>query len=89
LNNDVEKELAELIKRKAELESSIAKLQNESGMEEEIRDKFQVSKKGEETLVILDEDDSDNKDNTENKQGIFSRLSRSAGDFWQSIKDLW
>lgn len=49
-----EGERQELLERRAELENDIAHLQSERGIEEEIRDKFNVAKEGEEVVVIVD-----------------------------------
>lgn len=52
--DETRKELAELEQRKAELEKDVNRFQSESGLEEEIRNKFNVQKPGEKVLVIVD-----------------------------------
>lgn len=47
-------EFGELTGRQAMLESEIARLDTERGLEEEIRAKYEVAKPGEEVLVIVD-----------------------------------
>jgi len=49
-------ELAELEERKSELERLIASLKTERGLEEEVRTKFQVSKPGEKTVILVEPD---------------------------------
>ena len=46
--------LAKLTDRQATLAQSVAKLKTDSGVEEEIRDRFQVAKEGEHEIVIVD-----------------------------------
>tara|TARA_Y100000310_G_scaffold209049_1_gene209682 strand:- start:2122 stop:2475 length:354 start_codon:yes stop_codon:yes gene_type:complete len=52
--NDATQEFLELSGRHSELTSYIDGLQSERGLEEEVRKKFQVSKPGEYTVVLLD-----------------------------------
>lgn len=52
--DETRKELAELEKRKAELEKDVNRFQSESGLEEEIRKNLNVQKPGEKVLVIVD-----------------------------------
>jgi len=46
--------LERLKEREATLEASLARLSTERGIEEEIRNRFDVAKEGEELLVIVD-----------------------------------
>lgn len=46
-------ELARLESQQAGLANAIAEMKTESGLDKEIRDKFQVAKKGEEMVVIV------------------------------------
>lgn len=55
--------------RKAVLESQIDKLNTERGLEEEIRNKFEVSKEGESVIVLLDKKEEEVK--IEKKKGLF------------------
>lgn len=54
-NREVENELRELLDKKNALESNINRLKAPFGIEEELREKFQVKKPGEEFVVIVDE----------------------------------
>lgn len=47
--------LKELSLRKENLERKVLSLNTERGLEEEIRDKFRVAKKGEKMIIILNE----------------------------------
>ena len=74
-------EVKELEAKKAELESSIAKLQTESGTEKEIRSTFNVKKPGEEAIVIVEKNEENSKMGQE-EPGFFSRI-------WQAIKSIF
>jgi len=52
--DETRKELVDLEQRNAGLEKDVNKLNTESGMEQEIREKFNVQKPGERTLIIVD-----------------------------------
>jgi len=52
-NEKVVKEIEEMSKRKEKLGTSMAKLSTETGLEKELRGKFQLKKPGEEYVVIL------------------------------------
>lgn len=47
--------LAKLEERQATLSAGVEKLQTESGIEGEIRDRFQMAKEGERAVVIVDD----------------------------------
>lgn len=82
-NNAIEKELADLERRKIELESEITRLKSDFGAEEEIRKKFNVVRPGEEVLVIMDKNNENDKiDEGKNTGGFFSGI-------WQKIKDIF
>jgi len=51
---EVSQELVQLSKRKELLQSQIQKLNTEEGIEESLRQKFQISKEGEKVLVVVD-----------------------------------
>ena len=51
---DVETELSELQKRKADLEEKVEYLSNEEGIEAEIRTHFDVAREGEQVVIIVD-----------------------------------
>jgi cell division protein FtsB len=51
----VEKELAELLTRKAELEKDVRYLEGERGIEAEMRRQFDVAKAGEQVVIIVED----------------------------------
>lgn len=51
---EVQKELDALLERKALLQGETDKLSTEEGLEEAIREKFQVSKNGESVMVVVE-----------------------------------
>ena len=53
--NLAEQEIKELALQKSELEREINNLQTEEGQEKIIRDKFRVTKDGEELVVVVDD----------------------------------
>ena len=63
--------------REQELQTKIASLQTEQGMEEEIRSKFNVAKPGENVVVVLDQSDS------------ATSTSTTTISFWQSILNFF
>ncbi len=64
-----EEELARLHVRAATLESKVEHMQNERGIEEEIRSRFDVVKDGEQVVVILD-DREQTGGSTSTKEGV-------------------
>ena len=80
-SKEIKEELASLEKRNAELAAEAARLESESGREEEIRKRVDVAKPGEKILVIVDKIGEDvNINGAENKGGFFSR-------FWRWVKN--
>ena len=55
-NEEVENEVEKLFQKRDGLESSISRLKAPGGIEEELREKFQVKKPDEEFVVIVDEE---------------------------------
>jgi len=55
-NKLIEKQIAGFKIKKAELEANISRLESESGIEEEIRNKFPVQKPGEKAVIIIEEE---------------------------------
>lgn len=55
-----QKQLASLKEKSGRLETAIRKLGTEKGIEDELRNKFQVTKAGEEVLIIVDEIPAEN-----------------------------
>lgn len=73
--DETRKELAELEKRKAELEKDVNRFQSESGLEEEIRKNLNVQKPGEKVLVIVDKNAENGKIESGNElNDFFSRV---------------
>ena len=62
--------------REKMLSSSIDKLKTDSGIEQEIREKYGLVKPGEEVIMIVDGEDSTN------SEPVSSEIS-----FWQKVKD--
>lgn len=82
-NDQTIAQIEELEKKKKELEDRLAKLQIGSGLEEEIREKFNVKKPGEEVLNIIDKSPENDKiNNEESEKGFFSKI-------WDWIKNLF
>jgi cell division protein FtsB len=78
--NETGNELADLEQRKTELEKDVNRLQSESGLEEEIRNKFNVQKPGEKALVIVDKNLENGKIESGNElNDFFSKI-------WQWVK---
>ena len=74
-SKEIKEEMAGLEKRNAELAAEAARLESESGREGEIRKRFDVAKRGEKIIVIVDKIGEDVKINgAENKGGFFSRI---------------
>jgi cell division protein FtsB len=78
---NLESQAKELESRQGELESSIARLQTEDGILEEIREKFSVSREGEYVAIIVDE----KKATTTVEQTTGERFR----GWWESLKGLW
>lgn len=53
---DLRQEKSEMTEKKQELAENITRLQTDTGIEEDIREKFNVAKEGEKVIVIVDED---------------------------------
>lgn len=67
--------------REVELQEKIENLQSESGLEEEIRDKFNVAKEGEEVVIIVDSKESEVQIDIE-EEGLFE-------GFWNDILNIF
>ncbi len=70
---EVKKEYDDLKSRQTVLQSQVDKLNTESGMEEEIRDKFSVAKPGETVVVLVDGTDTAVASSKANK-GLWQRF---------------
>ena len=73
--NESREELKNLEERHTQISSDLEKLKTDRGLEEEIRSKFQVSKPGEHTIVLLD---PKKEEEIEVKKNL-----------WERIKDLF
>ena len=69
------KALTDIQARKVELESSLARLRSEQGVEADVRGKFTVAKPGEDVVVVVD----DNMKKSENSE------ASSPSGFWARI----
>lgn len=70
----VEDKIAELEKSKEKLNSDIAKLKTEQGIEENIREKFGLAKEGENMILVVDDKNTSQAGQNENSSGFFSWL---------------
>ncbi len=74
-NEETRKELAELEKRRAELETDVNRLNTESGLEEEIRKNLNVQKPDEKVLVIVEKNAENGKIEAGNElNDFFSKI---------------
>jgi len=60
-HDQAQKEMQELLQRKATLEERVEYLSGERGIEEEIRKHFDVAKEGEKVIIIVDDKESETK----------------------------
>jgi len=81
-NRLVEQEIESLKAKKTELEASVNRLQTETGAEEEIRNKFPVQKPGEQTVVIVNQENKNNPSANSSPSGFFPKI-------WQFIKNIF
>lgn len=77
----VSNELVNLVERKDALAKDIAKMRTKEGIEEIIRNKYQVVKKGEKMVVIVGEDN----DSSLNK----NIGSLTSYNFWKWLKNIF
>jgi len=88
-NKKIKEELTQLNQRKSEKEKEIGRLETESGIEEEIREKFDVLKPGEKVVVIVEKKQEDDKINQEGEAGFFGNLPRFLREIWNFIKNIF
>ena len=74
-----EKELAAVLEKRGALEKETAKLQTEQGIEEEIRKKYQVTKEGEQLIIILNDQ----------SQNLIEEASKNSGGLWSLIRKFF
>ncbi|MCD5382348.1 MAG: septum formation initiator family protein [Candidatus Pacebacteria bacterium] len=77
-----EVELEALLERAALLEEKVSHLKNERGVEEELRSRFDVAKKGEQVVVIIDDDAP----NTAQTAQAIEAAPPASWSFWDFIK---
>lgn len=77
----VEAELIALQERKNSIEKKIQRLNTETGVEEEIRSKYDVAKEGEKLIVIVDEEEKEI--NTEENKGFVNKFFTTIGSWFQ------
>jgi cell division protein FtsB len=77
--NETKKDYESLKARKDMLDSEINRLKTDSGMEEEIRSKFNVAKPGETVVVVIDGSSSTSTNANNSKGGFWS-------SFWSIFK---
>ena len=82
INEEISAALIELKNRELELESEVKRLQSESGIEREIRKRFNVGKPGEKVVIIVDKDEESNKIRQEKTGGFFLKT-------WRAIKKIF
>ena len=68
--------IEELRKREQHLKDDISKLNTDDGIEESVRDKFQVVKPGEKMVVIVDQNDKDIPPELPADHGFWSFIKR-------------
>ena len=66
--------LVKLQGRQTELNGMIGKLNTESGVEGEIRDRFQMAKAGEQEVVIVEPDKNQNSTTTSSEPGFLQKI---------------
>lgn len=69
---EVKTELQALLERKHVLEEETRKLNTQEGIEEAIREKFQVSKDGESVIVVVDKQEM--QEAVVEEKGVFSKI---------------
>ncbi len=70
---EAETQRGELDARAKKLENDIERLHTEAGIEEVVRDRYGVAKRGEEVIVLVDDSDSDNEE-AEEELGWWARF---------------
>ena len=73
------KELADLQSREHTINSEVSRLKTVAGVEQEIRDKYQVTKNGERLIVIVDDP----------KNSVQNQASVEGPGWWQKITNFF
>ncbi|MCR4283724.1 MAG: septum formation initiator family protein [Parcubacteria group bacterium] len=66
-NEEVSSELNDIKSKKDYFEAEIDRLNTNAGIEDELRDKFQIAKPGERVIIIVDDKKDDSEDATPRK----------------------
>ena len=74
-----EANLASLEERRLELQNKVDSLETESGVDRQIRERFPVAKEGEEVIMIID-----NNASNQQEEEISDNIN-----FWQKLKNWW
>jgi cell division protein FtsB len=74
-----EAELNRVKEKQAQIDSSLDKLSTPEGIEDAIRDKFQVVKDGEELIVVTDPNHKETSEKEEIKQTFWDRIKEFFG----------
>lgn len=72
-------ELAELQERRDTLTANVARLKTPEGVEEKIREKFQVAKEGENLIVIVDSEEGEDGVQATTTKGFFESIKNFFG----------
>lgn len=73
-----ERALTDLQDRTTELEASLARIQSERGVEEDIRQKFTVARPGEDVVIVVDDITQKSENSEAGSKSIWARI----GDFF-------
>lgn len=74
-----ERSLADLAARTTELQASLARLESERGIEEDVRQKFTVARPGEDVVVIVDDGTKKSENSEAGQQGFWARIAAFLG----------
>jgi cell division protein FtsB len=73
------KELSDLRTRSAELQASLARLQSERGVEEDVRQKFTVARPGEDVVVVVDDTAKKSENSEAGSKSIWAHIASFFG----------
>lgn len=73
------KELADLTTREKTITNEVARLKTKAGVEQEIRDKYQVTKNGERLIVIVDDP----------KSALQNQAAVESGGWWRKVLNFF
>ena len=79
--NNSEKELSTLQEKKDNIFAKVEKLETETGIEREIRSKFDVAREGEKMIVIVE--DKVKEESVEEEKGFFGNFLTTIGEMFQ------